>query len=39
MNINCKKHDLVNKQIDRDCKQFDSKFCDLIYFISRLDIL
>ena len=32
-NINCKKYDLVNKQIDTDCKQLNSKLCDLIYLL------
>ena len=35
-NINCKKHDLVNKQIDTDCKQFDGKLRDLIYLLVAL---
>ena len=32
------KHDLVNKQIDADCncKQLDSKLCDLIYLLVAL---
>ena len=30
VNINCKRNDLVNKQIDTDCNQLDSKLCDLI---------
>ena len=35
-NINCKKYDLVNKQIDTDCRQRDSKLCDLIYLLVAL---
>ena len=35
-NINCKKHDLVNKQIDTDGRQLDSKLCDLIYLLVAL---
>ena len=35
-NINCKKHDLVNKQIDSDCRQLYSKLCDLIYLLVAL---
>ena len=34
--INCKKYDLVNKQIDTDCRQRDSKLCDLIYLLVAL---
>ena len=29
-------HDLVNNQIDADCKQLDSKLCDLIYSLVAL---
>ena len=35
-NINCKKYDLVNKQIDTDCRQLDCKLCDLIYLLVAL---
>ena len=35
-NINCTKHDLVNKQIDTDGRQLDSKLCDLIYLLVSL---
>ena len=35
-NINCKKHDLVNKQIDTDCRQLDSNLSDLIYLLVAL---
>ena len=37
-NINFKKRDLVNKQIDTDCWQLDSKIVCLDLFISHLDI-
>ena len=35
-NFNCKKYDLVTKQIDADCRQLDSKLCDLIYLLVAL---
>ena len=38
-NINCKKYDLVNKQIDTGSRQLDWKIVWLDLFISRLDIL
>ena len=34
--INCKKYDLVNKQIDTDCAQRDSKLCALIHLLAAL---
>ena len=34
--INCKKHELVNKQIDTDCRQLDCKLCDLINLLVAL---
>ena len=34
--INCKKYDLVNKQIDSDCAQRDSKLCALIHLLVAL---
>ena len=37
--INCKKHDLVNKQIDTDCRQLDCKLCDLIFLLAALIFL
>ena len=35
-NINCKKYDLVNKQIDTESKQLDLKLCDFIYLLDAL---
>ena len=35
-NINCKRYDLVSKKIDTDCRQLDSKLCDLIYLLVAL---
>ena len=34
--IYCKKYDLVNKQIDTDCRQLDCKLCDSIYLLVTL---
>ena len=34
--IDCKKYDLVNKQIDTDRRQLDCKLCDLIYLLVAL---
>ena len=38
-NINCKKYDLVNKEIDTNSRQLDRKLFYLIHLISGLDIV
>ena len=36
ISIQCKKHNLANKQIDTDCGQLNGKLCDLIYLLVAL---